>query len=147
MPTPQALRINSRILIPLREIHLSYTRSGGPGGQNVNKVSSKAVLRFNLRASPSIPEGARSRAMARLASRLTRNGELVLSSSKYRDQARNREVVLDRLRSLLSAATLTLRTRRPTVPSAAARDRRLTEKKARGRLKRERRKSAMSDEQ
>lgn len=138
MDNRDALRINSRIVIPLREIDLRYVRAGGPGGQNVNKVASKAVLRFNLRGSPSIPEPARNRALTRLAPRLTRDGALVLSCGTYRDQPRNREAVLERLRLLLAAAVAVPKPRRPTVPSAAARERRLAEKKVRGRLKRER---------
>jgi len=133
-----ALRISPRIAVPMREIELSYARSGGPGGQNVNKVASKAVLRFDLRGSPSLPEPARQRALARPAARLTRHGALVLSSDAYRDQPRNRAAVLRRLQLLLSAAVAVPKRRRPTAPTAAARERRLTAKRLRAERKRQR---------
>jgi len=132
------LRITDAIAIPLAELELSYVRAGGPGGQNVNKVASKAVLRFDLRHSPSLPEVARRRALARLASRLTNDGVLVLAAAEHRDQSRNRAAAIERLQTLLSAAVTPPKRRRPTKPSAASRERRLETKKARAKTKRTR---------
>jgi ribosome-associated protein len=138
MAAGEMIQINSRIAIPLDEIEIHFVRAGGPGGQNVNKVSSKAVLRFDLRGSPSLPETARRRALQRLQSKLTRSGEIVLSASRHRDQRRNRDEAVERLRELLAEAVTPPKRRIPTAPSVRARERRLTEKKARARLKRER---------
>jgi ribosome-associated protein len=135
----KGIRVHDEILIPLGEIQLSYVRAGGPGGQNVNKVASKAVLRFNLRNSPSLPEPARQRALTRLASRLTSAGELVLTSAAYRTQPRNRAAVLERLRAILAAAVRAPRPRTRTRPSRAAEERRLAAKRARAEIKRARR--------
>jgi ribosome-associated protein len=131
--------VSETIAIPLAEITLSYVRAGGPGGQNVNKVASKAVLRFSVRDSPTLPEPARERALRRLASRLTTEGELVLTSAVHREQPRNRAAVLARLAEILAAAVKPPRRRKKTVPSKAARERRLAAKHRRGARKRERR--------
>jgi ribosome-associated protein len=132
------LRVNDAIVIPAAELTLSFVRASGPGGQNVNKVASKAVLRFSLRDSPSLPDDLKERALARLAPRLTRNGELIVTSAATRDQSRNRAAALARLGVLLAAAVKRPRARRATRPSAAAVERRLVDKRRRALMKKQR---------
>ena len=85
------LEVTNAIRIPLDEFEWSFARSGGPGGQNVNKVASKAVLRWDFERTPSVPDAVKARFRERFPSRLTTQGEVVLSSELTRDQGRNRE--------------------------------------------------------
>src|SRR5215469_6616704 len=91
--TPQsgapALTVNNRVRIPFDEFEFSYARSSGPGGQNVNKVNSKALLRWPVRTSPSLPEPMRQRFLSRYGNRVTAEGDVLISSQRYRDQAKN----------------------------------------------------------
>lgn len=130
--------ITAQVVIPEAEIVFTFVRSSGPGGQNVNKVSTKAVLRFDVAGSPSLDEQDRLLIRERLASRLTREGVLVLSSDATRSQEDNRRLALLKLQQLLRAALHRQRPRKPTRPSRAAQERRLAAKKARGARKRER---------
>lgn len=106
-----------------------YTRSGGPGGQNVNKVNSKAIARISLGAVEGLSEAERSHARVRLASRLTNGDELVVSVDEERDQVRNRGIALARLVTLLESAAAIPKPRRPTKPSRASREKRLASKR------------------
>ncbi len=133
------LRVNDRIVIPAGELVESFVRASGPGGQNVNKVASKAVVRFDLRGTAAIAGDDKERALARLASRLTQSGELIVTSSATRDQSRNRAAALARLAALPAAAVTRPRRRRPTKPSAGAVERRLEGKQRRARTKSTRR--------
>jgi ribosome-associated protein len=117
-------------VIPLREIEIRFVRSSGAGGQNVNKVNSKAVLRWNVAASRSLPADRRQRFVARFAGRLTRDGVLVLTSDRYRDQGRNVADCLEKLRAMLDAVAQPPKPRRATRPSAGAVQRRLDVKRA-----------------
>src|SRR3954453_6073948 len=101
---PSALEITDTLAIPPDEFRFGCARSGGPGGQNVNKVNSKAVLRWTPSASPSLPPAVRDRLLRAVASRLTRDGELLIPSQLTRDQGRNVEDCLDKLRLLVLAA-------------------------------------------
>lgn len=132
------LRVNDRIVIPAGELTVTFVRASGPGGQNVNKVASKAVVRFGLRASAAIPAEAKQRALTVLASRLTNDGELIVTSSLTRDQSRNRDAALSRLASIVAAAVRRPRPRRATTPSKSSVERRLDAKHRRARTKHER---------
>jgi ribosome-associated protein len=123
------LEVTPAIRIPLDEFGWSFARSGGPGGQNVNKVASKAVLRWDFDQSPSVPEDVKARFRERFPSRLTTDGELVLASELTRDQGRNREDCLEKLAAMLRAAAVRPKVRRPTKPSKGAKRRRLEEKR------------------
>jgi ribosome-associated protein len=134
----QALRINSEIAIPRREIQFTFVRSSGPGGQNVNKVASKAVLRWSLEASPSIPDDVRSRLVSRYRRRINDRGELILASQRYRDQAKNVDDCLEKLRGLLISVAQPPPARKRTRPSKSSREARLSQKRATAEKKRRR---------
>jgi ribosome-associated protein len=139
---PGTLNVNRRIQIPRTEFRWTFSRSGGPGGQNVNKVNSKVTLHWPIRASASLPDDVRSRLEARYASRINQRGELVIQSERYRDQGRNIADCLDKLRSFLTAVATAPKRRIATRPGRAARQRRLNDKKSRGQTKQLRRRPA-----
>jgi ribosome-associated protein len=133
------LDVNERISIPDEELDFSYARSGGPGGQNVNKVASKAVLRWNLAGSPSVPGHVKDRFLALNRRRVTGEGELVLASQRYRDQDRNRQDCLDKLREMILQAAALPKPRKPTKPSRSSKARRLADKRRNAAVKAARR--------
>lgn len=123
------LEVTPTIRIPFDEFEWSFARSGGPGGQNVNKVSSKAILRWNLAGSPSLPDEVKARFQERFPSRITTDGELVMSSELTRDQGRNRDDCLQKLAAMLRSAAARPKARRPTKPSKASKRRRVEAKR------------------
>jgi ribosome-associated protein len=133
------IRISPTIALDEREVVEEFVRASGPGGQNVNKVSSAVQLRFDARHSPSLLPEVRVRLECLAGSRLTRDGVIVITAQRHRTQARNRQDALDRLIDLIRHAGRPLVKRRPTRPTAASRERRIEGKKRRAGIKRLRR--------
>lgn len=133
------LPITAAIQIPLAEIEVAYSRSSGPGGQHVNKTETRVTLRFPVASSPSIPEDARALMVERLAPRLTKSGELLVSSEEFRERPRNLEAAYERLQGLLRRSLQRDKPRRPTRPSRGAKERRLNEKRQTAERKKSRR--------
>jgi ribosome-associated protein len=117
------------------ELDVSYVRSSGPGGQNVNKTSTKAVVRWNVRSAPGLRDDVKARFLARFASRVTDAGDVLVTSDRYRDQPRNLEDCVTKLRAMLEEVAVAPVPRKPTRPGRAARERRITAKKTRGATK------------
>lgn len=129
------IRVNARIELDEREIQEDFVRASGPGGQNVNKVSSAVQLRFDVARSPSLPNPVRARLMTLAGGRLTHDGVLILTAERYRSQRRNRDDALQRLIELIREACEEETPRRPTRPTLASQKRRLEGKQRRGETK------------
>ncbi len=132
--------ITDTLQIPDGELNFTFARSGGPGGQNVNKVASKAVLHWDLAANTSLPLDVRERLRARQRGRVTTEGELVIQGQRFRDQAKNIEDCRERLREMVLDALAAPKRRRPTKPSRGSKERRLAAKRQQTQRKAGRRK-------
>ena len=129
------IRITDQISIEESELEESFVRSSGPGGQNVNKLSTAVQMRFDVRRSPSLPNDVAVRLMRLAGKRLTKDGVLVIVAQNHRTQERNRAEALERLIALVQEAAIRPIPRRPTKPTKASREKRLEGKKLRSGLK------------
>ena len=123
------LVVTARLKIPLSEFTFTFARSSGPGGQNVNKLNTKAQLRWPVVRSPSLPEAVRRRFLAKHRRRVTSEGDLLITSQRFRDAGRNVADCLEKLRAMLAQAAVTPKPRKPTKPTRASIHRRLEDKR------------------
>jgi ribosome-associated protein len=142
----RSLIVSSRIEIPGAEFVLSFARSAGPGGQNVNKVNTKATLRWNVAQTNSLPADVQSRFLKRHATRVNNLGEVVISSDRHRVQSRNLKDCYERLRELIRSVEVAPRPRVKTRPSRGAVERRLRGKRQKSERKQQRRYKPGGDE-
>ena len=129
------LEVQTGLTIDDRYIRIAYVRSRGPGGQNVNKVNTRAQLRFDLTGCEQIHAAAKKRLAQLAGRRLTKEGVIVIESDRYREQKRNRQVCLQRLHKLVARALARPKKRIATKPTAASKRKRLADKKHRSRIK------------
>lgn len=139
------IRITSNISVDESELGFTFVTSPGPGGQNVNKVATAVLLRFDVLHSPSLPEPMRARLLALPGKKITTHGELIIRASRHRTQERNKQDALDRFVELLRRAAIAPRKRRKTRPTAASVQRRLSSKKVHAVKKLRRRKGTGED--
>jgi ribosome-associated protein len=137
--------VTPRISLDERELSFSFIRASGPGGQNVNKVSSAVQLRFDVRNSASLPESVKTRLEMLAGRRLTQEGVLVLLAQQHRSQERNREDAITRLTDLIRQAAIVPKARRATKPTLGSKKRRVESKVRRGAIKGLRQKNPVMD--
>ena len=130
------LVVNQRIAIPLTEFEFTFSRSSGPGGQNVNKVNTKVTMHWLIGNSGGVPDDVRERFLAKFRRRINSNGQVVIISQRFRDQGRNVADCLAKLREMLASVATAPKSRKATRPSRASRERRLRAKQRQGEKKR-----------
>ena len=135
MPDPPDLQITDAVAIPLSQLRYQFSRSGGPGGQHVNRTETQVELTFDVRGTPSLTESQRARVLGKLGSAVDSRGVLHLTCQTTRSQSRNRAEVTERFQRLLRQALHVPKSRRATRPHRAAVERRLQEKRRSGMLK------------
>jgi ribosome-associated protein len=140
------IQVTETISIDEAELTFEFIRSSGPGGQNVNKVATAVQLRFDVARSPSLPDEVRRRLARISGKKLTDEGVLVITARRYRSQAANREDAIARLVALIERAAQKPKPRKKTRPTAASKERRLQDKRHRGKIKRLRKDTRLDDE-
>ena len=138
------IQITDDITISESDIQVKFVRSTGPGGQNVNKVSTAAQLRFDVK-NAALPDGLRNRLISLAGKKMTERGELLITASRFRTQDRNRQDALDRLAALIRRAAVPPKSRKPTVPTHASNERRLQSKRHRAKIKHNRKSNPLDE--
>ena len=138
------IQITNDIAISESDIQVKFVRSTGPGGQNVNKVSTAAQLRFDVK-NATLPDSLRNRLISLVGKKMTEQGELLITASRFRTQDRNRQDALDKLVALIRRAAVPPKSRKPTVPTHASNERRLKSKRHRGRIKQTRKSDPLDE--
>lgn len=139
------IRVTRSIRIPRSELTFQFSRSGGPGGQNVNKLNTRVQLRWNVDETEAVRDEVRVRLKTRARRRINSDGELIITSQRYRDQARNIDDCIEKLTALVHESAQKPTPRKPTRPTAGARRRRLEAKKQRSQRKKSRKPPRLDD--
>jgi ribosome-associated protein len=132
---PIMLQVSTKIIIPDEELQFTFSRSSGPGGQNVNKVNSKATLHWDFGTSTALPLDIRDRFQQNYGTRITNEGKIVITCQESRDQPKNIDICLTKLRDMILSVLHAPKKRRPTKPTKGSQTRRLNEKKLRSQTK------------